>query len=111
LKKHNVAMVIADTAGKFPQFDDVTADYVYVRLHGDEKLYVSNYADATIAHWSRRIKAWSEGGEPGDALKIAPDSVPARVARDVFCYFDNTAKEHAPRNAQAMMKTFGDTRT
>ena len=70
LKKHNVAMVIADTAGKFPQYEDITADFVYVRLHGDEKLYVSNYADQTIAHWSKRIKAWSEGGEPQDARKI-----------------------------------------
>jgi uncharacterized protein YecE (DUF72 family) len=107
LKKHNVAMVIADTAGKFPQYEDVTADFVYVRLHGDEKLYVSNYADQTIAHWSKRIKAWSEGGEPEDARKIVCAAVPTPVARDVFCYFDNTAKEHAPRNAQAMMKTLG----
>jgi uncharacterized protein YecE (DUF72 family) len=53
LRKHNVALVIADTAGKFPQYEDVTADFVYVRLHGAEELYVSGYADETIAHWAK----------------------------------------------------------
>src|SRR6185295_11695993 len=40
LKKYGVALCVADTAGKWPFLDEVTADFVYVRLHGDKKLYV-----------------------------------------------------------------------
>jgi uncharacterized protein YecE (DUF72 family) len=39
LRKHNMALVFADTAGKFPYFEDVTADLIYIRLHGAEELY------------------------------------------------------------------------
>src|SRR6202165_396945 len=45
LRKHRVAFVIADTAGKWPQYEDVTADFVYIRLHGDEELYRSAYME------------------------------------------------------------------
>jgi uncharacterized protein YecE (DUF72 family) len=104
LREHGVALVIADTGGKWPQYEDLTTDFVYIRLHGEEKLYVSGYADKTIAHWSSRIRLWSEGSEPSDARKIVAATTPASAARDVFCYFDNTAKEQAPRNAQDMMR-------
>ena len=104
LREHGVALVIADTGGKWPQYEDVTADFVYIRLHGEEKLYVSGYADKTIARWSSRMRMWSEGSEPSDARKIVDSTVAADAPRDVFCYFDNTAKEHAPRNAQDMMR-------
>jgi uncharacterized protein YecE (DUF72 family) len=43
LRRHRVALVAADTAGKWPLIEDVTADFVYVRLHGDEKIYESGY--------------------------------------------------------------------
>ena len=48
LRKHNVAFVCADTAGLWPYAEDVTADFVYVRLHGDEQIYVSGYTDAAL---------------------------------------------------------------
>src|SRR6266480_1800491 len=41
LRANNIALVVADTAGKWPYMEDVTADFVYCRLHGDEELYVS----------------------------------------------------------------------
>ena len=44
LRRHGVALVVADTAGTFPRLDDVTADLVYVRLHGDTELYASGYS-------------------------------------------------------------------
>jgi uncharacterized protein YecE (DUF72 family) len=43
LRKHDIALVVADTAGKFPYLEDVTSDFVYARLHGEKKLYVSGY--------------------------------------------------------------------
>jgi len=100
LRRQNVALVVADTAGKFPYYEDVTADFMYLRLHGDEELYVSGYSDAALDRWADRIRAWSAGGEPADAVKIAPGMAPPRrAARDLYCYFDNDAKVHAPFDA------------
>jgi uncharacterized protein YecE (DUF72 family) len=44
LREYNVALVVADVASKFPTAEDVTADCVYVRLHGSRKLYISGYS-------------------------------------------------------------------
>ncbi len=81
LREFGIAFVVADTAGKFPYAEEVTADFVYVRLHGAEQLYVSGYSDAELRAWARRIRRW---------------------AREVFLYFDNDAKVHAPFNAQTL---------
>ena len=107
LRRQRVALVIADTAGKWPEYEDVTGDFVYIRLHGADELYVSGYGDKVLDRWGERIRSWSAGREPDDARRIS--SRPARRAalRDVYCYFDNTAKEHAPRNARRLMKKLG----
>ena len=104
LRRQKVALVVADTAGKFPYYEDVTADFMYLRLHGAEKLYVSGYSDAALDRWAARIRAWSRGAEPGDAVKIAPDlAPPRRASRDVYCYFDNDYKVHAPYDAMKLI--------
>jgi len=46
LRDNDIALVCADTAGKWPALDDVTSDFVYARLHGDQELYTSGYDDA-----------------------------------------------------------------
>jgi uncharacterized protein YecE (DUF72 family) len=102
LRRHNIALVIADTAQRFPYFEDVTADFVYVRLHGDEQLYASGYAKPAIARWASRIKAWSHGDEPPKALRIAGPSRARRSGRDVYVYFDNDMNAHAPFDALAL---------
>jgi uncharacterized protein YecE (DUF72 family) len=104
LRKHGVAFVIADTAGKWPQYEDVTADFVYIRLHGDEELYKSAYMEGALTRWAKRIGRWSEGREPSDARRIVDEAAAVRRSRDVFCYFDNTDKVEAPDNAQRLMK-------
>jgi uncharacterized protein YecE (DUF72 family) len=102
LRRERIALVVADTAGKWPYAEDLTADFVYVRLHGDEVLYVSGYGEAAIARWAARLVAWSEGGAPGDARCISRTRPAPCAGRDVFCYFDNDAKVMAPRDAQAL---------
>jgi uncharacterized protein YecE (DUF72 family) len=84
LRKHGVACVIADTAGTWPVFDQVTTDFVYVRLHGDEELYTSGYTDKALKRWAKRIRGWA-------------------TDHDVFVYFDNDAKVMAPRDAISLM--------
>ena len=81
LRAHDCAFVVADTAGKFPYAEEVTSDFAYVRLHGSQELYASGYTDAELDEWAGKIQSWRQGG------------------RDVYVYFDNDAKVHAPFDA------------
>ncbi|MEN5045996.1 DUF72 domain-containing protein [Pseudomonas koreensis] len=107
LKRYNTALVIADTAGKWPYREDLTSDFVYLRLHGAEELYASGYTDAALNKWAERIDAWHHGRQPGDAHLIAPRLMPrARTSREVFCYFDNDIKVRAPYDARSLLHRF-----
>jgi uncharacterized protein YecE (DUF72 family) len=108
LREHNVALVVADVASKFPTAQDVTADWVYVRLHGARELYVSGYSPKEVGEWSTRVRAWAEGKEPADANRIGPPAKPAKGGRDVFVFFDNTdVKQRSPVDARAMSEELG----
>ena len=107
LRRHNVALVVADTAGKWLFREDVTADFMYLRLHGDEELYASGYSDAALDRWAAKIRAWSTGGEPADAQRISDEPPAASTPRDVYCYFDNDRKVHAPFDARRLIDKLG----
>ncbi|HET6913994.1 MAG TPA: DUF72 domain-containing protein [Rhodanobacteraceae bacterium] len=107
LREHGIALVVADTAGKWPYVEDVTADFVYMRLHGDEQLYVSGYTDAALERWAIRVRAWSAGSQPRDAVVISKQKPKARASRDVYCYFDNDAKVKAPFDAMKLSEKLG----
>jgi uncharacterized protein YecE (DUF72 family) len=81
LREYRVGLVLADTAGKFPYAEELTSDLVYIRLHGSTQLYTSGYSDAELDWWAARIQGWRATG------------------RDVYTYFDNDAKVHAPFDA------------
>ena len=83
LREQKAAFVFADTAGRWPYTEELTTDFVYIRLHGDTQLYVSGYSDSALEWWAKRIRRWRRG-------------------RDVFVYFDNDAKVHAPFDAQRL---------
>ncbi|MEB1527781.1 DUF72 domain-containing protein [Xanthomonas sp. WHRI 7945] len=106
LRKHRVAVVQADTAGKWPYLEDVTADFLYLRLHGDAQLYASGYSDKALDAWAARIDAWHRGGEPADAQRVGPAAA-RRTRRDVYCYFDNDMKVHAPFDARRLAQRLG----
>lgn len=80
LRRHRIAMVVADTGGRFVRSEDVTADFVYVRLHGPAELYRSGYAPRQLADWARRIDAWARSGDPTTrgppALRSCPPADP-----------------------------------
>jgi uncharacterized protein YecE (DUF72 family) len=81
---------------------------VYMRLHGDKKLYRSGYSDKSLRRWATRIAAWHRGSEPRDAQKISPRKPPTRKRRDVYCFFDNTdVKLRAPFDAQSLARILG----
>lgn len=102
LRRHGMALVVADTAGRWPLIEDVTAGFMYLRLHGDAELYVSGYGDQALDHWAARVRAWSLGKQPADARTVSTSAPPARRSRDVYCYFDNDAKVQAPFDAQGL---------
>jgi uncharacterized protein YecE (DUF72 family) len=108
LRDYGIAFVVAETAGLWPLVHDVTADFVYLRLHGDKELYRSGYSDAALGRWAARIEAWHRGGEPEGASKISQEYKPAARPRDVYCFFDNTdVKLRAPFDAQTLMGKLG----
>jgi uncharacterized protein YecE (DUF72 family) len=102
LRRHSVALVCADTV-EWPRLMDVTADFVYCRLHGSKQLYASGYDDEEIAVWAERVAAWAGGGE-AEGDHASQKKARRRAKRDVFVYFDNDAKVRAPVDAQALMR-------
>ncbi len=105
LREHDIALVVADTAGKWPALLDVTSDHVYVRLHGAEELYVSGYDPPALEVWGARIRTWAAGGTPADGTVLAPPA--PRQPRDVVVYFDNDVKVRAPFDAIALADRLG----
>ena len=118
LRRHKVALVCADTV-EWPRLLDVTADFLYLRLHGSEELYASGYDDIALDVWADRVAAWAIGQEPRDfwmhgyapdpARSHVPEGIyasstlaPQRAQRDAYVYFDNDAKVRAPFDAQGL---------
>lgn len=89
LRRHDVGLVVADSAGRYPVLEEGTSDVVYVRLHGAEELYVSGYDDEALERWAGKVRRWAGAG------------------RDVYVYFDNDAKVHAPHDAQRLAAMLG----
>jgi len=103
LRRNRIGLVVADTVD-WPLLMDVTADFVYCRLHGSEQLYASGYEADAVEVWARRVVAWSRGQEVTDGKRAHPKAGPKRGARDVYVYFDNDAKVRAPYDAQALVR-------
>jgi uncharacterized protein YecE (DUF72 family) len=89
LRKHDIGLVVADTAGRWPMVEQVTSDFVYVRLHGAEELYVSGYTPESLDAWARKLLRWHAAG------------------LDTYVYFDNDVKVRAPYDALALMQRCG----
>lgn len=86
LQSHALAFCIADTAGRYPYHEVVTADFVYIRLHGSQKLYASNYSEAEIRLWAEKIASWN---------------------RPTYVYFDNDFEGYAVFNALRLKECLG----
>jgi uncharacterized protein YecE (DUF72 family) len=85
LAEADVAVAQSD-APDFPLWDAVTADFVYVRLHGHTRKYASSYSPASLRRWANDARRW------------------ARSGRDVYIYFDNDAEGAAVKNALALVE-------
>ena len=68
----------------------VTADFVYIRLHGPDAKYQGSYSQAQLTHWATLCRQWMKEG------------------KDVFIYFDNDQNGYAAFNAKALAKIFDE---
>ena len=84
LKKYNVAWVIADSPN-YPKAEEVTTDFVYVRMHGSKVLFSSKYTKKELSSLAQKIKKW---------LKTC----------DVYVYFNNDFRGYAIENARELLK-------
>lgn len=89
LSRHKIALVVADNPGKWPIITEITTDLMYVRMHGHDQLYTSGYSDHELDDWATKIRSWVDQG------------------CDVYVYFDNDAKVHAPFDAMSLMDRLG----
>jgi len=87
-KKHNVALCLVDSpsvkhwvSNRFVRRPVFTADFVYLRLHGSQSLYSSDYTDKELKNWTVKIKKWAK-------------------TKRVYVYFNNDAGGYAVKNAQ-----------
>lgn len=87
--EHGIALVVADSAGRWPVMRDATSDFRYVRLHGESELYASGYTDESLDRWAETCRGWLDEGH------------------DVHVYFDNDALGHAPFDAVRLVKRLG----
>ncbi|KAA9161903.1 DUF72 domain-containing protein [Amycolatopsis acidicola] len=87
LADNDIACVIADSAGTWVTLKEVTTEFVYVRLHGDKELYASGYSERALEGWAEKIRSWQ--------------------GKDVYVYFDNDMKVHAPADAMALAARLG----
>jgi len=85
LRAHGVALVLAHGAEKAPYAEELTADFIYARLHGEGKRYAKGYPPVELQAWADRIRAWLKGG------------------RDSHVYFSTEAKAHAPACALRLL--------
>ncbi|MDE3155992.1 MAG: DUF72 domain-containing protein [Acidobacteriota bacterium] len=88
LLAHHAACCAYEFAGRRPEVP-VTADFMYVRLHGPGGAYEGRYQEATLSAWAEQIADWRRGG------------------REVYCYFDNDEQGYAAADALRLKEKLG----
>ena len=87
LKKYNAVWVMADSPS-YPKVEEVTANFVYVRMHGSKVLFSSNYTKKELSSLAQEVKKWLKQG------------------LDVYIYFNNDAMGYAIKNAKELLKFY-----
>ena len=96
---HDIALVFADLV-EWPYAEDVTADFVYLRLHGSEELYASGYSDEALDRWAARLRLWARGRQPNDAAADRSDARAAARGRATSLSISTTTLRSAPRSTR-----------
>jgi uncharacterized protein YecE (DUF72 family) len=80
LRGHGAAFCIYELGGQVSP-KEITADFVYIRLHGPGGPYQGQYPTEVLAEWARAFAAW------------------ARQGKEIYCYFDNDEAGYAAQDA------------
>ncbi len=83
LRRHNAALCLYHMMG-YDSPLEITADFIYVRLHGTESTYGGSYPLTALKAWAKRIRRWR------------------RENKDVYFYFNNDPEGHAIKNAMTL---------
>jgi uncharacterized protein YecE (DUF72 family) len=81
LARYRIGYVIADSGKRYPSHETVTTDFVYLRFHGREQLYASDYSENILEEYAEKIKGWLSSG------------------KEVWSFFNNDYHGFAPKNA------------
>lgn len=84
LRKYKIALVVSDSGNKFTLKEAVTTDFMYLRFHGREALYASDYSNQVLEEYANKIKRWLEQG------------------CDVWAFFNNDGFAYAIKNAREL---------
>lgn len=88
LRGHGAGLCIYHLAGLQSPLE-VTADFVYVRLHGPGAEYQGRYGPRRLRVWADRVRSWRAAG------------------REVFFYFDNDQAGYAVQDALELKRLIG----
>jgi len=88
--QYQIAFVIADSGKRFPYYEAVTADFVYFRFHGHEKLYASDYSEQELQQYAEKILNWLKG------------------TKEVWAFFNNDFYGFAVKNASRLKEILAE---
>ena len=88
----------------YPEFADVTSDFVYARLQKGHDDVPTAYKPSDLDAWVKRAKLWAAGDQPDDLPLADPSRKPRKEPRDVFVYIIHEGKLRAPQGAMAFME-------
>jgi uncharacterized protein YecE (DUF72 family) len=93
LEKHGAAFVFAHSSRyPYPEPEPVTANFVYLRFHGPEKMFASPYGREKLKRWAQSVERWLKQG------------------LDVYAYFNNDVNGYAVDDAGVLMRLVGRSR-
>ncbi len=84
LRHTNIAFTLADSGGRYPWHEEITANFVYLRFHGNGQLYASDYSEPELDFYSVKIAQW------------------LREKKDVWIFFNNDIHGYAIKNAERL---------
>ena len=85
LEAHQGGFCLYHLAGQWAP-EIVTANFVYIRLHGPGAAYQGTYNQSMLRAWAHKCRNWHSAG------------------KDVYCYFDNDEQGYAPLNALTLLQ-------
>jgi uncharacterized protein YecE (DUF72 family) len=81
---NNMSLCISDSPA-WPSVDKLKGSFVYIRMHGRNRLYGSSYTKEELKNLARKVNNYLD------------------KESEVYCYFNNDAKGYAVKNAKELL--------